>query len=585
MKRYLSLIFAILMVIFFTACVSKKPEKSYTKEELLTSSFENIQKTLEANPVKALYEYILLRDKYFDNSLISVIFYEFKKSEKIENQETENIEDFLALESEILEKIKNQTEEFIEQKDFYKAFINLKSVTQVMDYYNLDNISFPGITICQWVEKLQNQIDTWIESEINAHLVKNQVENPSVPKMISGTVTVWVDKGIKIEKGLGYADISIGSGFFIDNRGYIVTNYHVIESEVNPEYEGYSRLYIKTSEDSETKVPAKVVGYDSVMDLALLKTEITPKYVFQLGSSENLEIGDQIYAIGSPLGLEKTITSGIISTTDRKITTQGTVMQIDASVNAGNSGGPAVSKEGLVQGVVFAGIEGSQGLNFAIPVEYLKNELFSLYSGGEVFHSWLGIYGKTYKDAETQKELGVEVFYVVPGTGASKTNIEEGIIITAFDGKTVENENQLQNLLISAGTNRITTITFGKLNAAGKIDSQTTELILLEERPEYPGIVIVDSTKESKAFYPLFGMDVTPTSSDFKKEFLITRVVKGSVADNAGFSENDPIKIVKTKVIEDGQYFYAEVFGKKRKNGYLEATMALTAPMDSTNFF
>jgi S1-C subfamily serine protease len=167
-----------------------------------------------------------------------------------------------------------------------------------------------------------------------------------------------------------------GSGIIIGKNEemlLIATNYHVIESEVDPEYEGYSRLYIKTSEDSETKIPAKVVGYDSVMDLALLKTEITPKYVFQLGSSENLEIGDQIYAIGSPLGLEKTITSGIISTTDRKITTMGTVMQIDASVNAGNSGGPAVSKEGLVQGVVFAGIEGSQGLNFAIPVEYLKN--------------------------------------------------------------------------------------------------------------------------------------------------------------------------------------------------------------------
>ena len=554
-------IFAGLMMIF-VSCASNQIEKNYTEEELLLSNLETIQSSIDENPVKALYDFILLEEKQTENLLW-----------------VENLELVASIENQILEEIKNQTEKYIAEKNFYQAKINVESLQTVLEFgiYFENDLS--------WVEDVENQIDTWTSTEIETFLVKNQAENPSVPKMISGTVTVWVDKGIKIEKGLGYSDISIGSGFFIDERGYIVTNYHVIESEVDPEYEGYSRLYIKTSKDSETKIPAKVIGYDSVMDLALLKAEITPDFVFQLGSSENLEIGDQIYAIGSPLGLEKTITSGIISTTDRKITTMGTVMQIDASVNAGNSGGPAVSKEGLVQGVVFAGITGSQGLNFAIPVEYLKNELFALYCGGEVFHSWLGVYGKTYKDVENQSEIGLEVFYVVPGTGASATSIEKGSLITAFDGKTVENENQLQDLLISAGTSRITTITFGKLNADGKIDSETTELIFLEKRPEFPGIMILDSTKESKAFYPLFGMELVQTSSDFKKEFLITRVVKGSVADNAGFSENDPIKIVKTKVIEDGQYFYAEVFGKKRKNGYLEATMALTAPMDSTNFF
>ena len=116
-------------------------------------------------------------------------------------------------------------------------------------------------------------------------------------------------------------------------------------------------------------------------------------------------------------------------------------------------------------------------------------------------------------------------------------------------------------------------------------NEEKTELVFLEKRPEYPGEMILAATSEYGAFLPLFGMELVPMSSDFKKEFLVTKVVKGSVADNAGFSENDPIKIVRSKVIEDGQYFYAEVFGKKRKNGYLEATMALTAPMDSSNFF
>ena len=553
-------IFAGLMMIF-VSCASNQIENNYTDEEMMISKLDSIRKSIKENPMKSFYDFILMYEKELKSE--NTLFYE--NQSKIEELKTE-----------IFDEIKNQTEKYIADKKFYQAKINVESLKNVLEFG-----IFPDLqSQLSWLKEVGNQIENYYQSEIADYHVK-QAENPSVPKMISGTVTVWVDKGIRIEKGLGYSDISIGSGFFIDERGYIVTNYHVIESEVNPEYEGYSRLYIKTSEDSETKVPAKVVGFDSVMDLALLKTEIAPDFVFQLGSSENLEVGDQIYAIGSPLGLEKTITSGIISTTDRKITTMGTVMQIDASVNAGNSGGPAVSKEGLVQGVVFAGIEGSQGLNFAIPVEYLKNELFALYNGGEVLHPWLGFYGKTYKDAETQSEIGVEILYSIPGEALSLCGLGDGQILTKIDGKSVKNENQLQDILIGYGTDKIATVTVFDL----KTGEEEEKLVFLESRPERPGDVILSSVKEYSAFYPLFGMEITPTSSDFKKEFLITRVVKGSVADNAGFSENDPIKIVKTKVIEDGQYFYAEVFGKKRKNGYLEATMALTAPMDSTNFF
>ena len=564
MKKYIGKSFVVFagLMLCLVSCASNQVEKIYSEDELLASNLVTIQKSVEENPTKALYDFILFREKTLENQVSD-----------------ENLLEIDNLEADILLALKNQTEKYIADKKFYNAKINIDSLETVIDFGILDNSLKSGENL-SWLQEAKNQIEKYFQSEIAGYHVK-QGENPSVSKMISGTVTVWVDKGIKIEKGLGYADISIGSGFFIDNRGYIVTNYHVIESEVNPEYEGYSRLYIKTSKDSETKVPAKVVGYDSVMDLALLKTEITPDFVFQLGSSGNLEVGDQIYAIGSPLGLEKTITSGIISTTDRKITTMGTVMQIDASVNAGNSGGPAVSKEGLVQGVVFAGIEGSQGLNFAIPVEYLKNELFALYNGGEVLHPWLGFYGKTYKDVETQSEIGVEILYSIPGEALSLCGVENGKILTKIDGKTVKNENQLQDILIGYGTNKIATISVLDLNSG----AEEEKLVFLESRPERPGDIILSSAKEYSAFYPLFGMEITPTSSDFKKEFLITRVVKGSVGDNSGFSENDPIKIVKTKIMEGGDYFYAEVFGKKRKNGYLEATMAITAPMDSTNFF
>jgi serine protease Do len=97
---------------------------------------------------------------------------------------------------------------------------------------------------------------------------------PSFADMIEGTVTIWVNRGIRIEKGVGYPDRVIGSGFFIDTRGYLLTNYHVIKSEVDPAYEGYSRLFIRFNESTGERIPAKVIGYDTVFDLALLKPRL-----------------------------------------------------------------------------------------------------------------------------------------------------------------------------------------------------------------------------------------------------------------------------------------------------------------------
>ena len=129
----------------------------------------------------------------------------------------------------------------------------------------------------------------------------------------------------------------IGSGFFIDANGYLITNYHVIQSEVDPEYEGFSRVYIKRAENPTVRIPAKVVGWDATFDLALLKMEINPEVYFQLGSAEDLNIGSRIYAIGSPAGLEQTLTSGIVSAQNRRLLSLGSVLQIDAPVNHGSS--------------------------------------------------------------------------------------------------------------------------------------------------------------------------------------------------------------------------------------------------------
>jgi S1-C subfamily serine protease len=164
--------------------------------------------------------------------------------------------------------------------------------------------------------------------------------------MIKGVATVLVDRGYRIERGRGLPDRVLGSAFFVDSAGYLITNYHVIASEVDPTYEGYSRMFIRLGDSASARIPAKVVGWDKTMDLALIKAEIKPEYVFSVVDRIIPQVGDTVYAIGSPGGLEKTVTSGIVSALGRRFLQIGDVIQIDAAVNHGNSGGPVVDMAG-----------------------------------------------------------------------------------------------------------------------------------------------------------------------------------------------------------------------------------------------
>lgn len=405
----------------------------------------------------------------------------------------------------------------------------------------------------------------------------------TVSRMIKGTMTVWVDRGLRIQKGIGYADRVIGSGFFIDDRGYFITNYHVIASEVDPKYEGYSRLYIKMSSDLDTRIPAKVIGWDPVLDLALLKTEITPPAVFQLGTSEDLKVGNRIYAIGSPAGLDQTLTSGIVSAQNRRLLSLGDVLQIDAPINHGNSGGPIVDEAGRVQAIVFAGIEPYEGLNFAIPVELLRIILPSLYAGGKVSHSWLGAYGKSVAVPGSAAMAGIHLFYAVPGGPSQLAGIPVDTIVTAVNGKPVNTLEELQYILMREYPRTIIRITGITGTDERNSPKYKDWFVMLAERPEVPGEVIFDRDMESRALLPLFGMKLEKVGS-FKK-YLVSSVIRGSIADESGFSEQDLIEIRNVKIDTENKIVYTELYTKKRKSGYLDSFIGLTASLDSPSYF
>ncbi len=548
------------LIFFLISCQSNNLDEysrpDYTDEEILENEIERIRESKDDDVVYSLW--------------LSHLLYEETKSEKV-----------TTLYEECVRTTITQATEKFENEEWHETLRLLQSLTTINALVSQDIQQEIPSTVSDMLKNAQQEYAGLAHLQQTTDVANSQ-NAQNISTYITGVVTVWVDLGVHVERGVGVPNRSLGSGFFIDDRGYIITNHHVIEELVDPEYEGYSRLYIKLSNDSETRIPAKVVGWDKSLDLALLKTEVTPPYVYTLGSSQNLTIGNQIYAIGSPLGLENTITSGIISAFDRQLLSTAAVMQIDAAVNSGNSGGPLIQLDGEVQGIVFAGIASYQGLNFAIPVEYLKAIVLRLYSEDSVEHSWIGAYGRTIKRYPSdEKGQGVELLYMMPGSPVYHSGIKVGEIITSINGISVSSLEELQYALIHLTPDSIVTI-----ESKSGIDSEpSSRAIYLDTRPEQPGLEIYEREPAYKMVYPLFGMELVPSSVGNKNQFTVQSIIKGSIADESGFSVHDPVEIRRTTLSENEDAVFIETFTKKRKSGYFEVNVAVGAALDSPFLF
>lgn len=222
-----------------------------------------------------------------------------------------------------------------------------------------------------------------------------------------------------------------GSGFIYDERGYIITNNHVVEDA--------RRLEVTLA--SEKKVPARLVGRDPLNDLAVIKIDVPSEklHVVRLGDSDKLQVGQMAIAIGNPFGLNQTVTSGVVSSVDRTLRTEGGreilgVIQTDAAINPGNSGGPLLNSRGEVIGIntaIFSPTGGSVGIGFAIPVNKAKRVVPELIAKGRVSHPWLGISGISLTPAVSRElnlpvDYGVLVVRVVPKSPAVRAGIRGG---------------------------------------------------------------------------------------------------------------------------------------------------------------
>jgi serine protease Do len=388
--------------------------------------------------------------------------------------------------------------------------------------------------------------------------------------MSKGVVTIRVDKGMKIEQGVGVPDRVLGSGFFVDPAGYVLTNYHVIESEVDPKYEGYSHLTIRMSEDPEARIAAKVVGWDRLLDLALLKVDAKPAYVFSLSPEGGFAPGDKILAIGSPVGLENTVTSGIVSAVGRKLLQTGEAIQVDAALNPGNSGGPLVSEAGEAVGIVFAGLSQYQGLNFAISSSWALRILPDLFRGGELKRSWLGL-------ALVESKGGLDVLYRHPRVAEG---IDTGDRLVSVDGRETTTLPGAQALLTGRAP-----VGLVRVRISGS-EGDRVLLRRLGERPYSPIEDAFELDRRDRLLVPLFGMEARRQAGTILEPdaYSVVRVWPGTIADEAGLSENDPFALRRFFVDKEQRAAVIQIRVKKRKAGFLESLLQIPAPIDISAF-
>ena len=248
-----------------------------------------------------------------------------------------------------------------------------------------------------------------------------------------------------------------GSGIIINTDGYILTNNHIINSaDSSTYYEVSEATSIKVSlYNDETIYNATVVGLDSETDLAVIKIDKDGLIPAELGDSGSIKIGEFVMAVGNPLGMQSSVSSGIVSAVDRKVSITDdqvfNLIQTDSAINSGNSGGALVNSKGQVIGINTLKMSGSgiEGMGFAIPINDTTPIYDELIRNGKVIRPYMGISGATVDMAISQKynlPIGVYVQSVENFSSAKDSGIQSGDVITAIDGKEIRTMSELNSI-------------------------------------------------------------------------------------------------------------------------------------------
>jgi serine protease Do len=360
----------------------------------------------------------------------------------------------------------------------------------------------------------------------------------------------------------GFEQRGVGSGFVMNRDGYILTNNHVVEDA--------DQIKVKLANGKE--YDGKIVGRDPKTDLALIKIEASSDLQpLNLGNSDDLKVGSWVVAVGSPFGLEQTVTAGIVSAKGRVIGSgpYDNFIQTDASINPGNSGGPLINMKGEVVGINTAIIASGQGIGFAIPINMAKEIAPQLQDKGHVTRGWLGVSIQEVtpalaKSFDLKEKKGALVAQVISGSPAEKAGIEQGDIIVEFDGKEVTDSKDLPRIVASTPVGKAVTI---KLIRNGKVLDRQMKVGEMEEKVEVAkapshkslGITVQNLTPEIAR-----GLGLKNYTG-----VVVTRVEPGSPAADAGIQTGDVVQEVNRKAVKNVEDFVQKVNKAKGQDNVL----------------
>ena len=338
---------------------------------------------------------------------------------------------------------------------------------------------------------------------------------------------------------------SLGSGFVIDDSGYIVTNNHVIGNADE----------IEVIFQDETKLKAELIGNDPKVDLALLKVKSDKKLQFiKFGDSSKSKVGDWVLAIGNPFGLGGTVTAGIISAKSRDIRMgqYDSFIQTDASINRGNSGGPMFNIDGEVIGIntaIFSPSGGSVGIGFAIPSEMAIPVIDQLKKFGKTKRGWLGVRIQPVTDdiAEAyglSEPKGALVASVTSNSPSSKSGIKPGDIILEFDGKEISKSRDLPRFVASTKVGKKVQVVVWRSNKSRSFN------VILGELESFEKIDKAQVTKNKSNKIESLGLQLNNITPAIRAQFkiprdvngvIILKVDRGSLAEKRGLRSGDVI--------------------------------------------
>jgi serine protease Do len=344
--------------------------------------------------------------------------------------------------------------------------------------------------------------------------------------------------------GAGMEEHALGSGFIIDPAGYIVTNNHVVD--------GAREVSVTLTDGNKYK--ARVVGRDAKTDLALLKIDAghaLPYVAF--GNSDNEQEGDWVIAVGNPYGLGGTVTAGIVSAHGRNINAgpYDDFLQIDAPINPGNSGGPLFNVTGQVVGIdtaIYSPSGGSVGIGFAIPSNVAKDIVAQLREHGKVSRGWLGVQMQPLTPALAKavglsNDQGVVVDSVVDGSPAARASVQQGDVITAYDGKPIKSARDLAMAVADTPSGKTASLTVWRNE-----HSRSVNVTIGTEQNTHVAMADTNASGEKPV-----GMSLEPLTPDMRDQLnlkpttqgvVVGQVAEGSRADESGIQAGDVIERV-----------------------------------------